>query len=71
MKLKPFEIDIIIDYYTNDVEYLTHRLNRIQRIADFGDFDDDLRGSQIDRIRTQIDETNERIKEIEEFKKEL
>lgn len=71
MKLKPFEIDFIIDYYTNAVEWLMCRLDHIKIVGDSDNYDDDLRDKQICRIRTQMDEIGERIKELEEFKKNL
>lgn len=71
MKFKTFEIDFIIDYYTNAVERLMCRLDHIKDIGDSDNYDDDLRDKQIYRIRTQMDEIGERIKELEEFKKGL
>lgn len=71
MKFKTFEIDFIIDYYTNAVERLMCRLDHIKHIGDSDSYDDDLRDKQIYRIRTQMDEIGARIKELEEFKKEL
>lgn len=71
MKFKTFEIDTIIDYYANEDERLTSRLNRIRTIGKSDPYDEDLRDEQAHRISIQIDEVEERIKELEEFKKEM
>ena len=69
MKLEPFEIDFIIDYYESSIEYLMIRLDSIHNNK-FG-YDSDLTHEQIQRIRMQIDEFEERRKELKEFQKEL
>lgn len=72
MKFNAFEIDSIIDYYyARKKDNLTGRLNHIHNTKFSDGYDDDLRDEQIRRIRAEIDEIDERIKELEEFKKEL
>ena len=71
MKFKAFEINLIINYCANEEERLTSRLNRIHSIGISDDYDEDLRDEQVRRIRTKIDEIEERISELEEFKKGL
>lgn len=71
MKFKAFEIDSIIDNYARKKDDFTGRLNRIHSTRFSDSYDDDLRDEQIRRINAKIDEIEERIKELEEFKKEL
>lgn len=71
MSLKPFEIELIIDHYANEMRCLMTRLDRIESMRDTDPYDDDLRDIQIRRIRTQTDELGERIEQLEELKKEL
>ena len=71
MKFDAFEIDPIIDYYARKKDNLKGRLNHIHNIKVSDGYDDDLRDEQIRRIHAEIDEIEERIKELEEFKKDL
>lgn len=71
MKFKAFEIDSIIDNYEHKKDDFTGRLNHIHSTRFSDSYDDDLRDEQIRRINAKIDEIEERIKELEEFKKEL
>lgn len=71
MKFNAFEIDPIIDNYLYKKDNLIGRLNYIHNIRVSDGYDDDLRDEQIRRIHAKIDEIEERIKELEEFKKEL
>lgn len=71
MKFNAFEIDPIIDNYMHRKDNLIGRLNHIHNIKVSDGYDDDLRDEQIRRIHAKIDEIEERIKELEEFKKEL
>ena len=50
---------------------LIGRLNIIHNTKFSNGYDDDLRDEQVRRINAKIDEIEERIKELEEFKKEL
>ena len=50
---------------------LIGRLNIIHNTRFSNGYDDDLRDEQVRRINAKIDEIEERIKELEEFKKEL
>lgn len=69
MELKAFEVELAIMYYTDAIEHLMYRLDHIEEENDY--FDNDLRDAQIQRIRKQMDEHGERIKELEDYKKTL
>lgn len=71
MKFDAFEIDPIIDNYERKKDDLTGRLDHIHSTRFSDSYDDDLRDEQIRRIHVKIDEIEERIKELEEFKKDL
>ena len=71
MKFNAFEIDPIIDNYMHKKDDLVSRLNIIHSTRFSDSYDDDLRDEQVRRINAKIDEIEERIKELEEFKKEL
>lgn len=71
MKFNAFEIDPIIDNYMHKKDNLIGRLNIIHNTRFSNGYDDDLRDEQVRRINAKIDEIEERIKELEEFKKEL
>ena len=71
MKFNAFEIDPIIDNYLHKKDDLTGRVNCIHSTRFSDSYDDDLRDEQIRRIHAKIDEIEERIKELEEFKKDL
>lgn len=71
MKFNAFEIDPIIDNYMHKKDDLIDRLNIIHNTKFSNGYDDDLRDEQVRRINAKIDEIEERIKELEEFKKEL
>lgn len=71
MKFNAFEIDPIIDDYMHKKDDLIDRLNIIHNTKFSNGYDDDLRDEQVRRINAKIDEIEERINELEEFKKEL
>ena len=71
MNLKPSEIELIIDHYVMERLDWQCRLDHIVNIGDTDFYDDDLIDTQIQRIHTQMYELGERIKELEELRKEL
>lgn len=69
MKFKPFEIDVLVDYYTNELAICENRMNNIHHYDD--EYDSDLRDEQIKRLRTQQKNIEERIKELQNFEAEM
>lgn len=69
MKLKGAEIQILLDYYYNTIDYFEHRLKSIEKSA-IQVIDDDLFDIQRDRIQNKIDEYRIRIRELNELAKE-
>lgn len=65
MELKPFEIEVLVDYYTNELAICENRMNNIRHDAD--EYDSDLRDEQIKRLIIQQKNIKKRIKELQNF----
>ena len=63
MELKPFEIEVLVEYYTNELAICENRMNNIRNNAD--EYDSDLRKEQIKRLRIQQKNIETRVKELQ------
>lgn len=63
MKLNSFEINLVVDYYENEIARLQNRLDAIRCTAD--EYDRDLRVMQIYRIIDQQRKFRRRMKELQ------
>lgn len=65
MKLNSFEIDLVVDYYENEIARLQNRLDAIRSTSD--EYDRDLRVTQLVRIINQQRKFRKRMKELQDL----